>query len=95
MGYYRLSNVIKQGGCYHLHYSFYILLAYYVNYGNQDLGVILIMFIWVHYLHHHHHICKSRATKSAFISSTTLRYLSIHLIVVPENSTSGINIPLL
>ena len=28
--------------------------------------------------HHHHHSCRSHATKTSFISSTTLRCLSIH-----------------
>ena len=36
----------------------------------------------------HHHSCRSHATKTAFISSTTLRCLSIHLAVAPEISTS-------
>ena len=37
-------------GCYHLHYSIFILIDYYVNFGYQGLVVILIMFIWVPYL---------------------------------------------
>ena len=31
----------------------------------------------------HHHSCRSHATKTTFISSTTLLCLSIHLDVVP------------
>ena len=43
--------------------------------------------------HHHHHSCRSHATKTAFISSTTLRCLSIHLAVAPEISTSWYQYP--
>ena len=41
----------------------------------------------------HHHSCRSHATKTAFISSTTLRCLSIHLAVAPEISTSWYQYP--
>ena len=44
-------------------------------------------------IHHHHHSCRSHATKTAFISSTTLRCLSIHLAVAPEISTSWYQYP--
>ena len=43
--------------------------------------------------HHHHHSCRSHATRTAFISSTTLRCLSIHLAVAPEISTSWYQYP--
>ena len=41
-----------------------------------------------------HHSCRSHATKTAFISSTTLRCLSIHLAVAPEISTSWYQYPI-
>ena len=41
----------------------------------------------------HHHSCRSHATTTAFISSTTLRCLSIHLDVAPEISTSWYQYP--
>ena len=40
-----------------------------------------------------HHSCRSHATKTALISSTTLRCLSIHLAVAPEISTSWYQYP--
>ena len=43
--------------------------------------------------HHHHHSCRSHATNTAFISSTTLRCLSIHLAVAPEISMSWYQYP--
>ena len=51
-----------------------------------------------HYDHHyddHHHSCRLHATKTTFISSTTLLCLSIHLAVVPEISTSWYQYPFL
>ena len=42
---------------------------------------------------HHHHSCRSHATKTAFISSTTLLCLSIHLAVVSNMSTSWYQYP--
>ena len=47
--------------------------------------------LYHHY--HHHHSCRSHVTKTAFISSTTLRCLSIHLAVAPEISTSWYQYP--
>ena len=41
----------------------------------------------------YHHSCRSHATNTAFISSTTLRCLSIHLAVAPEISTSWYQYP--
>ena len=41
----------------------------------------------------HHHSCRSHATNTAFISSTTLRCLSIHLAVAPDISTSWYQYP--
>ena len=57
---------------------------------------VLVIFIDIVHIHirschtsgHHHHSCRSHATKTAFISSNTLRCLSIHLAVAPEISTS-------
>ena len=42
---------------------------------------------------HHHHSCRSHATKTAFISSTTLRCLSIRLALAPVISTSWYQYP--
>ena len=61
-------------------------------YGCMYVCIYVCMYVCM-YVCHHHHSCRSHATKTAFISGTTLRCLSIHLAVAPEISTSWYQYP--
>ena len=72
-----------QESCFTIAASFWNALLFYINVAT------IIELLFSHFQTHHHHGCRLKATKTTFISCTTLLRHSMHFSVMTEMSTSG------